>query len=145
MRPLAAVCSLILVVTLLFPTVAAAQSTVTVTVAPTAQLQAHNLINVPVTVTCGPLSNLSNGTSNVQVEQAVGFFHVAIGEGSLTVTVCDGTPHTYIAPVIASAPFHFGTALVFGLNLNPCGTNTSGSFECDAASVPPTLIQLVWW
>jgi hypothetical protein len=118
--------------------------TITITVGKTATLQAHLIVNVPVTVTCTPPVDavFVDGTFDaVQVMQAVGK-GVATGSGYDTNVACDGIPHTYLTSAIATTvPFHGGSA-VASASASVCGTLVDFTYACTDVSAPWVTIKI---
>jgi hypothetical protein len=125
---------------------ASASAAVSMSFPDTAQLTAHVLITMSVTVTCGPyeVPPTTSGLS-VTVRQAVkrqiatgsAFLGFMTPDFSLT---CDGVPHVYtvnILPNPDSPPFRRGDAVVDGFASAVTGCCTS-----DSGSAGPQVIRL---
>jgi hypothetical protein len=126
-----------------FASAPAAAATVGITLGSPATLTARVLVTVPVTVTCGPFDQFLGAMSNnVTVEQASGN-GIATGTGSIADLVCDGTPHTSQAGVLAastSRPFHGGSAVASAF-LTVDGI-IGGQFVFDSGQAGPQVIAI---
>jgi hypothetical protein len=127
-----------------------AQAADTITVGSTAELTARVLVNVPVTVTCGPYVPISNPLApqvGVTVTQASGK-SVASGTGFVSTPTCDGTPHDYVVPVTPNSPlppnvpFHGGKAIVSGSEYGCPVQLPDGTTTCVNIQVGPQVITL---
>jgi hypothetical protein len=118
--------------------------TITITIGKTATLQAHLIVNVPVTVTCTPPVDAVSvdGTFDaVQVMQAVGK-GVATASGYSTNVACDGVAHTYLTAAVATTvPFHGGSA-VASASASVCGTLADYTYACTDVSTPWVTIKV---
>jgi hypothetical protein len=132
-----------LVLSVFFVSIPAAAAAVGITLGSRATLTARVLVTVPVTVTCGPFDQFFGAMSNsVTVEQAAGN-GIATGTGSIADLVCDGTPHTSQAGVLAaptSKPFHGGSA-VASASLVVNGI-IGGQFVFDFGQAGPQVIAI---
>lgn len=117
---------------------------ISISIGRTATLQAHLIVNVPVTVTCTPpvdAVSVDGTDAAVQVMQAAGK-SIATGTGYITTLACDGLPHAYLTPAIATTvPFHGGSA-VASASASVCGTLADYTFACTDVSGPWVTIKI---
>ena len=120
--------------------------TITITIGPTAKLQARLIAHLSVTITCAlPAGALSvdNTFDFLRLFEAVGNT-VANGEGQTpnATFVCDGQPHAYMVDAgPPNVPFKKGEA-VAQMTATNCGTLADYTFACTTVLTPWVTVKL---